>query len=99
MSVNSTIVWVPRYSKKVSVALSQIGGHRPNILCGSHGNWLIERTQTVDFTRRGLVGEHVTRDVQVGYTFGAFRVGVGYVGVLGKNTKDNGVTATLSWGF
>ena len=35
----------------------------------------------------------------VDYSFGAFRVGVGYVGVLGKNTKDNGVTATLSWGF
>ena len=35
----------------------------------------------------------------IDYSFGAFRVGVGYVGVIGKNTKDNGVTATLSWGF
>jgi outer membrane autotransporter protein len=35
----------------------------------------------------------------VDYSFGAFRVGVGYVGVIGKNTKDNGVTATMTWGF
>ena len=33
------------------------------------------------------------------YSFGAGSFSVGYNGVLGKNVKDNGVTATLSWGF
>jgi uncharacterized protein with beta-barrel porin domain len=38
-------------------------------------------------------------EATVDYTMGAARFSVGYNGIIGKNTKDNGITATLSWGF
>jgi outer membrane autotransporter protein len=38
-------------------------------------------------------------EATIDYTMGAARFSVGYNGIIGKNTKDNGVTATLSWGF
>jgi transposase len=65
VSVGSAIVWVRRYRETGSIAPSQIGGYKPNILGGSHGDRLIERTQTADFTLRGLVAELATRGVPV----------------------------------
>jgi outer membrane autotransporter protein len=38
-------------------------------------------------------------EASIDYSIGAAKFGIGYIGVIGNNTKDNGVTATLSWGF
>jgi putative transposase len=66
VSVSSAIVWVRRHRETGSVAPSRIGGYKPNILAGAHGEWLVERTQT-DFTLRGLVDELAARGVKVDY--------------------------------
>lgn len=66
VSVSSAIVWVRRYRETGSVAPSKIGGYKPNIFTGAHGDWLIERTAT-DFTLRGLVAELAERGVKVDY--------------------------------
>lgn len=56
VSVSSAIVWVRRHRETGSVAPGKIGGYKPNILSGTHGDWLVERAKT-DFTLRGLVAE------------------------------------------
>jgi transposase len=66
VSVSSAIVWVRRYRETGSVAPDKIGGYKPNILSGLHGDWLIERTRT-DFTLRGLVAELAERGLKVDY--------------------------------
>ena len=66
VSVSSAIVWVRRHRETGSVAPGKIGGYKPNILGGTHGDWLIERTDT-DFTLRGLVAELGARGVKVDY--------------------------------
>jgi transposase len=66
VSVSSAIVWVRRYRKRGSVAPDKIGGYKPNILAGVHGDWLVERTRS-DFTLRGLVAELAARGVKVDY--------------------------------
>ena len=66
VSVCSSIVWTRRYRETGSVAPGKIGGYKPNILGGAHGDWLIERTDT-DFTLRGLVAELGARGVKVDY--------------------------------
>jgi transposase len=66
VSVSSAIRWVRRHREKGSVAPDKIGGYKPNILSGPHGEWLVERTQT-DFTLRGLVAELAERGVRVDY--------------------------------
>lgn len=66
VSVSSAIKWVRRYRETGSVAPAKIGGYKPNILSGAHGDWLVERTQT-DFTLRGLVAELAERGVKVDY--------------------------------
>lgn len=47
-------------------APGKIGGYKPNILSGAHGDWLIERAKS-DFTLRGLVSELAERGVKVDY--------------------------------
>ena len=59
-------MWVRRYRETGSVAPGKIGGYKPNVLGGAHGDWLIERTDT-DFTLRGLVAELAARGVKVDY--------------------------------
>ena len=66
VSVSSAIVWVRRYRKTGSVAPDKIGGYKPNILAGAHGDWLVERARS-DFTLRGLVAELAARGVKVDY--------------------------------
>jgi putative transposase len=66
VSVSSAIVWVRRYRKTGRVAPDKIGGYKPNILAGEHGDWLVERTRS-DFTLRGLVAELAARGVKVDY--------------------------------
>src|ERR1035437_4879580 len=66
VSVSSAIKWVRRHRETGSVAPGKIGGYKPNVLSGEHGDWLIERTQT-DFTLRGLVAELAERGLKVGY--------------------------------
>ena len=66
VSVSSAIVWTRRYRETGSVAPGKIGGYKPNILGGAHGDWLIERART-DFTLRGLVAELAERGVKVDY--------------------------------
>jgi transposase len=66
VSVSSAIVWVRRYRKTGSVAPDKIGGYKPNILAGVHGDWLVERARS-DFTLRGLVAELTARGVKVDY--------------------------------
>ena len=66
VSVSSAIKWTRRYRETGSVAPGKIGGYKPNILAGVHGDWLIERTDT-DFTLRGLVAELAERGVKVDY--------------------------------
>ncbi len=66
VSVSSAIKWVRRYREKGNVAPDQIGGYKPNILSGSHGDWLVARMQS-DFTLRGLVTELAERGVKVDY--------------------------------
>jgi transposase len=66
VSVSSAIVWVRRYRKTGSVAPDKIGGYKPNILAGVHGDWLVERTRS-DFTLRGLVAELAEHGVKVDY--------------------------------
>ena len=45
VSVSSAIVWVRRHRGTGIVAPGKIGGHKPNILSGTHGDWLVERGQ------------------------------------------------------
>ena len=66
LEASSAIVWVRRYRETGSVAPGKIGGYKPNILGGAHGDWLIERART-DFTLRGLVAELAERGVKVDY--------------------------------
>ena len=66
LEVSSAIVWVRRYRETGSVAPGKIGGYKPNILGGAHGDWLIERTDA-DFTLHGLVAELAERGVKVDY--------------------------------
>lgn len=66
VSVSSAIVWVRRYRTTGNVAADKIGGYKPNILAGVHGEWLVERTRS-DFTLRGLVAELIARGVKVDY--------------------------------
>ena len=40
-----------------SVALGQIGGHKPKAISGEHRTWLLERARVGDFALRGLVAE------------------------------------------
>src|SRR3546814_7744456 len=56
VSVSSAIVWVRRHRETGSVAPGKIGGYKPNILSGAHGDWLVERAKS-DFTLRGLGAE------------------------------------------
>ena len=62
VSVSSAIIWVRRYRETGSVAPGKIGGYKPNILSGVHGDWLVERAKS-DFTLRGLVAELAERGV------------------------------------
>ena len=64
LEVSSAIVWVRRYRETGSVAPGKIGGYKPNILGGAHGDWLIERTDR-DFTLHGLIAELAARGVKV----------------------------------
>ena len=66
VSVSSAIKWVRRYREKGNVTPDQIGGYKPNVLSGPHGDWLVERMQT-DFTLRGLVAELAERGLKVDY--------------------------------
>lgn len=66
VSASSAIKWVRRYRETGSVTPGKIGGYKPNILSGPHGDWLIERTRG-DFTLRGLVVELAERGVKVDY--------------------------------
>ena len=66
VSVSSAIVWVRRHRETGSVAPGKIGGYKPNILSGAHGDWLVERAKS-DFTLRGLVAELAERGVRVDY--------------------------------
>jgi transposase len=63
---SSAVKWMQRHRKTGSVAPGKMNGHKPNILSGEHGTWLVERTQT-DFTLRGLVVELAERGVKVDY--------------------------------
>ena len=66
VSVSSAIKWTRRYRESGSVAPGKIGGYKPNILAGVHGDWLIERARE-GFTLRGLVTELAERGVKVDY--------------------------------
>ena len=66
VAASSAIKWVRRVRETGSAAPGQMGGHKPNILCGSNRAWLLERTAT-DFTLRGLVAELAERGVKVDY--------------------------------
>ena len=66
VSASSAIKWVRRQHETGSVAPSKMGGYKPNILSGSHADWLTARTQS-DFTLRGLVTELAAKGVQVDY--------------------------------
>lgn len=66
VSVSSAIIWVRRQRETGSVVPSKIGGYKPNVLSGAHGDWLLERMQS-DFTLRGLVVELAARDLKVDY--------------------------------
>ena len=66
VSVSSAIVWVRRFRETGSVAPGKIGGYKPKIIAGAHGDWLVERTDT-DFTLRGRVAELAERGVKVDY--------------------------------
>ena len=58
--------WTKRERETGSLAPAQIGGYKPNVLSGAHGDWLIERMQT-DFTLRGLVVEMAERGLKLDY--------------------------------
>jgi putative transposase len=58
--------WSQRYRATGSAAPGKVGGHKPNLLSGSHRDWLLKRTAT-DFTLRGLVAELAERGVKVDY--------------------------------
>lgn len=66
ISAATVVRWSQRYRATGSVAPGKVGGHKPNLLSGSHRDWLLERTAT-DFTLRGLVAELATRGVKVDY--------------------------------
>ena len=66
VSVSSAIVWVRRHRETGSVAPGKIGGYKPNIQSGTHGDRLVERAKS-DFTLRGLVAELAERGVKVDY--------------------------------
>ena len=66
VSVSSAIVWVRRHRETGSVAPGKIGGYKPNVLAGEHGDWLVARAKS-DFTLRGLVAELAERGLKVDY--------------------------------
>ena len=50
ISAATVVRWSQRYRATGSAAPGKVGGHQPNLLPGSHRDWLLERTAT-DFTR------------------------------------------------
>jgi putative transposase len=48
-----------------SVALGQIGGHKPKAISGEHRAWLLERARVGDFALRGLVAEFAESGLKV----------------------------------
>jgi putative transposase len=66
ISAATVVSWSQRYWATGSAAPGKVGGHKPNILSGSHRAWLLALTAT-DFTLRGLVAELATRGVKVDY--------------------------------
>lgn len=66
ISAATVVRWSQRYRATGSAAPGKVGGHKPNLLSGSHRDWLLERTAT-DFTLRGLVAELAQRGVKVDY--------------------------------
>lgn len=67
VGVSTAIKWVERFRKTGSVALGQIGGHKPRAIRGEHEAWLRQRIRERDFTLRGLVAELAERGLKVDY--------------------------------
>jgi transposase len=66
ISASSVVKWAQRERATGSVALGQMGGHRPRVLVGEHRTWLLKRAKS-DFKLRGLVAELAEHDMMVGY--------------------------------
>jgi transposase-like protein len=56
VSVSSAIAWVRRHRETGNVTPGKVGGYKPNILSGTHGDRLVERAKS-DLTLHGLVAE------------------------------------------
>jgi putative transposase len=59
--------WQLRLRRTGSVSPGQVGGHKPRVLSGAHGDWLRRRMLSEPFTLRGLVMELADRSVRVDY--------------------------------
>jgi putative transposase len=66
VSAATVVRWSQRYRATGSAAPGKVGGYKPNLLSGSHRDWLLERAAK-DFTLRGLVAELAERGVKVDY--------------------------------
>ena len=66
ISAATVVRWSQRYRTTGSAAPGKVGGHKPNLLSGTHRDWLLARAAT-DFTLRGLVAELADRGVKVDY--------------------------------
>ena len=67
LGISTVINWVRRFRVTGSLALGQIGGHKPKAIRGEHEAWLRQRLEKGDFTLRGLVAELAERGLKVDY--------------------------------
>jgi putative transposase len=67
VGASTVINWVRRLRESGSVAVGQMGGHKPKSIAGEHRAWLLARTKEKDFTLRGLVAELAERGLKVDY--------------------------------
>jgi putative transposase len=74
VSVSSVIKWTQRQRRTGSVAPGKMGGHRPRLLSGKHGDFVLERvTAEPHATLRGLAGELGERGLAIHHaTVGRF---------------------------